>query len=205
MFFVKFIYKLHVYLILYKCRVAITSMLSNRFWTSFFLFLAWFPHLLTYALPYKSLSSKSKSTGQNRLRAGWGEPKKNKAQGHEWRVVALVAHHECSAVGSHSQPFCVLTTPRWAMTMEVTSASGVWVEVICHFRVEPFKKQSPICHTFPSPASRGSLQLPSSLRVWWAGLPVHKVRCEWGINLSYVETLRFGVLCLHSVTQFLFT
>ena len=46
MFFVKFIYKLHIYLILYKCRVAITSMFSNRFWTSVF-FLAWFPHLLT--------------------------------------------------------------------------------------------------------------------------------------------------------------
>ena len=148
--------------------------------------------------------SKSISTGQKRWRSSLEEPK-NKAQGHGWRVVALVTDNECSAVGSLPSPFCVPTTLKFAMTMEVTSASGVWVEVICHFQVEPFKKQSPICHTFPSPASRGSLQPPSSLRVWWAGLPVHKVRCEWGINLSYVETLRFVVLCLHSVTQFFFT
>ena len=48
------------------------------------------------------MSSISISAGQNRLRAGWGEPKKNELQGHEWRVLALVTHHECSVVGSHS-------------------------------------------------------------------------------------------------------
>ena len=33
-------------------------------------------------------------------------------------------------------PFCVPTTPRFAMTMEDTLASGILVEVICHFQME---------------------------------------------------------------------
>ena len=36
----------------------------------------------------------------NRLKAVWGEQKKNELQGHEWRLVALATHHECSSVGS---------------------------------------------------------------------------------------------------------
>ena len=32
----------------------------------------------------------------------WGKPKKNESQGHKWRMMALVTHHVCSVVGSHS-------------------------------------------------------------------------------------------------------
>ena len=41
-----------------------------------------------------------------------GEPKSNKLQGHEWRVVALVTHHQCSVVGSHS-PALLWTHPQF--------------------------------------------------------------------------------------------
>ena len=46
-------------------------------------------------------SSISTSAGQNRLKAVWGEPKKNELQRHEWKVVAFVTHYECSILGSH--------------------------------------------------------------------------------------------------------
>ena len=74
-----------------------------HFYTFLSSFLSCFLHIFT-ALAISSLitSSISISTDQNRLKAVWGEPKKNSLEGHEWRVVAPVTHHVCSVVGSNS-------------------------------------------------------------------------------------------------------
>ena len=72
------------------------------FYTFLSSFLSCFLHICTaWAISTLITSSISISSGQSRLKAVWGEPK-NKLQGHEWRVVALVTHHECSIVGPHS-------------------------------------------------------------------------------------------------------
>ena len=74
-----------------------------NFYTFLSSFLSCFLHICTgWAISSLIASSISISVGQNRLRAVWGEPKKNELQGHEWRLVALVIHHECSSLGSHS-------------------------------------------------------------------------------------------------------
>ena len=73
-----------------------------HFYTFLSSFLSCFLHICTaWAISTLITSSISISSGQNRLKAVWGEPKKNKLQGHQLRVVALVTHHECSIVGSH--------------------------------------------------------------------------------------------------------
>ena len=69
---------------------------------TFLSFLSCFLHICTaWAVSSLITSSISISAGQNRPRAVWGEPKKNELQRHEWRVVALVTHYECSVLGSH--------------------------------------------------------------------------------------------------------
>ena len=102
-------------------------------------------------MPSLIVLSKSISTGQKRLRAGWREPKKSEAQGHEWKVVALVAHLECSSVGSHAP--ALLCTHHPHICHDSGSYFGQWnlVEVICHFQVKPFKDKNLICHTHSLP------------------------------------------------------
>ena len=66
-------------------------------------FLSCFIHIFTaWAMSSIVTSSISISAGQNRQGAVWREPKKNELQRPEWRVVALVTHHECSGLGSHT-------------------------------------------------------------------------------------------------------
>ena len=82
-------------------------LLILHFYTFFKIFFRFIfsPYLFSpvaWAMSSLITSSISISTGQNRLRAVWVEPKKNELQRHEWRVVALITHHECSSVGSHS-------------------------------------------------------------------------------------------------------
>ena len=78
-------------------------LLVLHFYISLSSFLSFFLHICTpLAMSSLITSSISRSSGQNRLRAVWGELKKNELQGHEWRMVALVTHLECSVVGSHS-------------------------------------------------------------------------------------------------------
>ena len=90
---------------LYNCKIIIISILSYRFCIfilSYFLsFLVFFIFVqpgpfLSYNLIHIHIAD------QNRVKAVWGEPKKNELQGHEWRVVAFFTQHECSVVGSHS-------------------------------------------------------------------------------------------------------
>ena len=70
-------------------------------------------HICTaWAMSSFITSSISISAGENRLKAVLGEPNKNELQGHEWRVVALVTHHQCSVVGSHS-PALLWTHPQF--------------------------------------------------------------------------------------------
>ena len=110
-----------------------------NFYTFLSSFQSCFLHICTaWAMSSFITSSISISAGENRLKAVLGEPNKNELQGHEWRVVTFVTHHEYSVVGSHSpaQLWSWVCTPRFAMTMENTSASGIWVEVICHFQIE---------------------------------------------------------------------
>ena len=65
-------------------------------------FLSCFLHICTaWTMSSLITLSISISTGQNRLRAVWREPKKNKLQRHERRVVAIVTHYACSEIGSH--------------------------------------------------------------------------------------------------------
>jgi len=69
-------------------------------WSSF---LSFFLHICTaWAMSSLITSSISIFTGQNRLRALWGESKKNELQRREWKVVAFVTHYACSEIGSHS-------------------------------------------------------------------------------------------------------
>ena len=74
-----------------------------NFYTFIYSFLSCFLHICSaWAMSSIITSSISISAGQNRLRSVWWEPKKNELQRLEWKVVALVTHHECSQVGSHS-------------------------------------------------------------------------------------------------------
>ena len=108
-----------------------------NFYTFLSSFQSCFLHICTaWAMSSFITSSISISAGENRLKAVLGEPNKNELQGHEWRVVALVTHHECSVVGSHSPAQLWIYHSKFAMTMEDTSGSGIWVEVICHFQME---------------------------------------------------------------------
>ena len=91
---------------LYKCKIMIISMCVFRF---LIFILSYLLSFLLFSISGQTggmssliKSSISISAGQNRPRAVWGEPKKNELEGHEWRVVALVTHHEFSVVGSHS-------------------------------------------------------------------------------------------------------
>ena len=125
---------------LYKCKFMITSMLSYRFCIFILSYLLSFfcsLHICRFwAISSLITSSISISLGQNRQRDLWGESKKKELWGHEWRMVALVTHHECSVVGSHSPALLWTQHPRFAMTMEDTFASGIWVELISHFQME---------------------------------------------------------------------
>ena len=73
--------------------------------------------------------------------------------------------------------------PRFAMTMEFPLATAVCT--ICHFQVEAFAKQGPVCHASPSLASRGRDHDEQ-------GPLLTRVTCECAINLSGVDPLRSG-------------
>ena len=108
-----------------------------NFYTFLSSFLSCFLHIFTArAITSLIASFISILAGQDRLRAMWWEPEKNELQGHEWGMVALVTQHECFVVGS---PFPALrgpTTLRFAVTMEDTLASRIWVELISYFQME---------------------------------------------------------------------
>ena len=74
-----------------------------NFYTFLSSFQSCFLHICTaWAMSSFITSSISISAGENRLKVVLREPKKNELQGHEWRVVPLVTHHEYSVVGSQS-------------------------------------------------------------------------------------------------------
>ena len=107
------------------------------FYTFLASFFSCFLHICTaWAISSLIASSISLPADQDRLRAVWGEPKKNELWKHEWRMVVIDTHHECSVVGSHFPAVAGPTSPRFAMTMEDISASGIWVELISHFQLE---------------------------------------------------------------------
>ena len=84
-----------------------------NFYTFLSSFQSCFLHICTaWAMSSFITSSISISAGENRLKAVLGEPNKNELQGHEWRVVALVTHHECSVVGSQSPALLCAQQPQ---------------------------------------------------------------------------------------------
>ena len=114
-------------------------------------------------MSFHIISFRSVTTGQRGWGAGWGKPK-NKIQAHEWRVVATATYHP--------SPAC-LCTHKPQVCHDRGIYSGQW-KMIHHFHMEPFKNQSPICHTLLSLHSeRTSIGFPPWVTVMSRVLSAH--------------------------------
>lgn len=75
----------------------------------------------------------------------------------EQRVVVVAACLKYSIVGSHFSSSFVFSRPVCHDREISFGTQHVSGGDVCHSRVEIFENQSLTCHTFPSPASRGSI------------------------------------------------
>lgn len=144
---------------------------------------------MSFLLIYPNLHLQAKREG----RSSMGRTKEQKRPGHGWRVVAsllimnvLQQDHSLTLLCTHHPQVCY----------DHGSYFSQWnlVEVdMPEFHKWSVWNQNLICLTLLPPCIQK--EPPSTLlpeRVWWVGTLSTKVRCEWEIKLSYVETFRFG-------------
>lgn len=125
---------------LYKCKIMIISMLSFRFWIFKLSYLLSFlvlsilvqpgscPLCIPHPYPYLQAKTDQELCGEKERRMNTGIWVKDGGPCYSsWMFWSRITF-PC--------PFCVPTTSKFSMNMEDTLASGIWVEVICHFQIE---------------------------------------------------------------------
>lgn len=134
------------------------------------------------------ISSQSVSTGRKRLRGRQGGEDKRRVKcrhvkGGWWPLLFVVIF--CSKI---THPPAMRLHPRFAMTLEFTRS----LECEVSSRWKAFRARVQFA-TSSSPASRGSFHQLFSLSHSdeRGSLPTH-AGCEWAINLSCAEPMRFG-------------